>query len=53
VLPLLAIVAVTVLWGVTFVRVKDALELYPPRSGTPRWAQRDREKVAIKRLRFS
>jgi drug/metabolite transporter (DMT)-like permease len=29
VLPLLGIVAVTVLWGVTFVRVKDALELYP------------------------
>jgi drug/metabolite transporter (DMT)-like permease len=29
VLPLLAIVAVTVLWGVTFVQVKDALELYP------------------------
>ena len=28
-LPLLAIVAVTVLWGVTFVQVKDALELYP------------------------
>ena len=27
--PLLALVAVTVLWGVTFVQVKDALELYP------------------------
>jgi drug/metabolite transporter (DMT)-like permease len=27
--PPLAIVAVTVLWGVTFVQVKDALELYP------------------------
>jgi drug/metabolite transporter (DMT)-like permease len=29
VLPLVAILAVTVLWGITFVQVKDALELYP------------------------
>src|SRR5215204_7227068 len=28
-LPLLALVAVTAVWGVTFVQVKDALELYP------------------------
>jgi drug/metabolite transporter (DMT)-like permease len=27
--PLLALVAVTAIWGVTFVQVKDALELYP------------------------
>jgi drug/metabolite transporter (DMT)-like permease len=27
--PLLALVAVTALWGFTFVQVKDALELYP------------------------
>ena len=27
--PLLALVAVTALWGLTFVQVKDALELYP------------------------
>jgi drug/metabolite transporter (DMT)-like permease len=29
VLPLVALVAVTAMWGVTFVQVKDALELYP------------------------
>jgi drug/metabolite transporter (DMT)-like permease len=28
-LPLLALVAVTAVWGVTFVQVKDAVELYP------------------------
>jgi drug/metabolite transporter (DMT)-like permease len=28
-LPLLALVAVTAIWGVTFVQVQDALELYP------------------------
>jgi drug/metabolite transporter (DMT)-like permease len=28
-LPLLALVGVTAVWGVTFVQVKDALELYP------------------------
>ena len=27
--PLLALVAVTAIWGVTFVQVKDALALYP------------------------
>ena len=27
--PLLALVAVTAIWGVTFVQVKDALDLYP------------------------
>jgi drug/metabolite transporter (DMT)-like permease len=27
--PLLALVAVTAVWGVTFVQIKDALELYP------------------------
>jgi drug/metabolite transporter (DMT)-like permease len=29
VLPLLALVAVTAVWGITFVQVKDAVELYP------------------------
>jgi drug/metabolite transporter (DMT)-like permease len=29
VLPLLLLIAVTAVWGVTFVQVKDALELYP------------------------
>jgi drug/metabolite transporter (DMT)-like permease len=29
VLPLLALVGVTAIWGVTFVQVQDALELYP------------------------
>ena len=28
-LPLLALVLVTAIWGVTFVQIKDALELYP------------------------
>ena len=28
-MPLLALVAVTAVWGVTFVQVKDAVELYP------------------------
>jgi hypothetical protein len=28
-LPLLALVAVTAIWGVTFVQVKDAVALYP------------------------
>ncbi len=28
-MPLLALIAVTVVWGVTFVQVKDAVELYP------------------------
>jgi drug/metabolite transporter (DMT)-like permease len=27
--PTLALIAVTAVWGVTFVQVKDALELYP------------------------
>src|SRR3989440_12693077 len=27
--PLLALVAVTAVWGVTFVQVKDAVEIYP------------------------
>jgi len=27
--PLLALVGVTAIWGVTFVQVQDALELYP------------------------
>ena len=27
--PFLALVAVTAIWGVTFVQIKDALELYP------------------------
>lgn len=29
VIPLLALVAITAVWGVTFVQVKDAVELYP------------------------
>jgi hypothetical protein len=29
VLPLLLLIAVTAVWGVTFVQVKDALDLYP------------------------
>jgi drug/metabolite transporter (DMT)-like permease len=29
VLPLLLLIAVTAVWGVTFVQAKDALELYP------------------------
>src|SRR5690242_7008855 len=28
-MPVLALIAVTVIWGVTFVQVKDAVELYP------------------------
>ena len=28
-MPLLALIAVTVVWGVTFVQVKDAVEVYP------------------------
>lgn len=28
-MPLLALIAVTVVWGVTFVQVKDAVEIYP------------------------
>jgi drug/metabolite transporter (DMT)-like permease len=29
VIPLLALIVVTAIWGVTFVQIKDALELYP------------------------
>ena len=28
-MPLLALIAVTAVWGVTFVQVKDAVDVYP------------------------